>query len=49
MSMISSPIIWFEHAGRNDVGKVGGKNASLGEMVQHLGSQGIAVPPGTLW
>ena len=39
-------VIWFEELGRNDVPLVGGKNASLGEMVGHLSSQGVRVPPG---
>jgi len=39
-------VIWFEKLGRADVALVGGKNASLGEMVRHLGSRGVAVPPG---
>jgi len=46
MSPISSPVIWFEDVGRSDVARVGGKNASLGEMVQHLGKQGVTVPSG---
>lgn len=29
-----------------DIEEVGGKNASLGEMVQHLSRQGIRVPDG---
>ena len=29
-----------------DVGRVGGKNASLGEMIGHLGSLGVRVPGG---
>jgi pyruvate,water dikinase len=37
---------WFEAVGRGDVARVGGKNASLGEMVRTLGQQGIKVPPG---
>lgn len=40
------PVIWFEEVGRRDVGSVGGKNASLGEMVQTLEPKGIRVPPG---
>lgn len=36
----------FAHLSRGDVGLVGGKNASLGEMIQALGTEGIAVPPG---
>ena len=39
-------ILWFEAVGRADVAKVGGKNASLGEMVRNLQPKGIAVPPG---
>ena len=39
-------VIWFEDLKRQDVGLVGGKNASLGEMVQALGGEGIKVPPG---
>src|SRR5690606_25685241 len=30
----------------NDLTQVGGKNASLGEMIQHLSPQGISVPDG---
>ena len=33
-------VIWFEDLGRGDVARVGGKNASLGEMVRNLGEQG---------
>lgn len=39
-------IAWFETLGRHDVARVGGKNASLGEMVQTLAAKGIRVPPG---
>ena len=42
----ASPVIWFEKLGRGDVAQVGGKNASLGEMVQTLSPRGIRVPPG---
>lgn len=31
---------------RSDLGLVGGKNASLGEMIRHLKRRGIAVPGG---
>ncbi len=31
---------------RNDIALVGGKNASLGEMVRELGAKGVRVPPG---
>ena len=37
---------WFEEIGAQDVGLVGGKNASLGEMVRNLGKQGVNVPSG---
>ena len=39
-------ILWFDEIGIEDVPLVGGKNASLGEMYQHLTSQGVAVPHG---
>src|SRR4029453_8105422 len=39
-------IRWFENIGAGDTGSVGGKNASLGEMVRNLGPYGITVPPG---
>lgn len=40
------PVVWFEELRRADVAKVGGKNSSLGEMIQTLGQQGVDVPPG---
>ena len=42
----AAPILWFEDLRREDVGKVGGKNSSLGEMVSALGAMGVQVPPG---
>lgn len=36
----------FSELGMGDVETVGGKNASLGEMVSHLASLGVAVPDG---
>ena len=39
-------IRWFENLGINDVAIVGGKNASLGEMIAGLTSNGIRVPGG---
>jgi len=39
-------VIWFENLKRGDVAQVGGKNASLGEMVSTLGPKGIHVPTG---
>jgi pyruvate, water dikinase len=46
MSADSPHVLWFEKLGRGDVAKVGGKNASLGEMVAKLAKQGVRVPPG---
>jgi pyruvate,water dikinase len=39
-------IRFFETVGIKDVGLVGGKNASLGEMYQHLAPFGVNVPNG---
>ena len=39
-------ILWFKDVSRADVALVGGKNASLGEMVRSLSEKGIKVPPG---
>jgi pyruvate,water dikinase len=39
-------IVWFDQLGMNDVERVGGKNASLGEMISHLSSLGVRVPGG---
>jgi pyruvate, water dikinase len=40
------PVIWFEESGRDDVARVGGKNASLGEMIRTLAAKGVRVPSG---
>jgi pyruvate,water dikinase len=42
----NSLILKLNEAGINDVELVGGKNASLGEMIQNLTSLGIAIPDG---
>ncbi|RJQ36608.1 MAG: phosphoenolpyruvate synthase [Dehalococcoidia bacterium] len=39
-------IRWFEDLNVKDVPVVGGKNASLGEMIRELGGRGISVPGG---
>jgi pyruvate, water dikinase len=39
-------ILWFEEVGITDIPLVGGKNASLGEMIQQLTASGINVPGG---
>ncbi|MPZ50217.1 MAG: phosphoenolpyruvate synthase [Dehalococcoidia bacterium] len=44
--MSSQYIRWFEELGTQDVGSVGGKNASLGELVRRLKTAGIRVPDG---
>jgi pyruvate,water dikinase len=37
---------WFNETGIDDIAEVGGKNASLGEMYQHLTAEGVRVPNG---
>ena len=44
--MTTNFIRWFSDIGISDVALVGGKNASLGEMVRELGAQGVRVPNG---
>lgn len=39
-------IQWFKDLGMDDVPVVGGKNASLGEMIANLANAGISVPDG---
>ncbi len=39
-------ILWFDQLGIEDVGLVGGKNASLGEMYKNLTPKGIKIPNG---
>ena len=39
-------VVPFEKLARRDVALVGGKNSSLGEMVQRLSAEGVRVPPG---
>ena len=46
MSKAPVNVMWFENLSRGDVALVGGKNSSLGEMVQQLGKKGIKVPSG---
>jgi pyruvate,water dikinase len=42
----SANILWFTEIGMDDVPEVGGKNASLGEMVVNLADAGVRVPGG---
>ena len=39
-------VIWFKQLGIKDIDRVGGKNASLGEMISQLSGLGIKVPDG---
>ncbi|GAB3136613.1 phosphoenolpyruvate synthase [Marisediminicola antarctica] len=39
-------VVWFEDISLGDIPQVGGKNASLGEMVGALAASGVQVPPG---
>jgi len=39
-------VVWFDHLRISDVDRVGGKNASLGEMISQLAGNGIRVPGG---
>jgi len=39
-------ILWYENLGMTDVDRVGGKNASLGEMISNLANVGVQVPSG---
>ena len=41
-----SNVRWFADLGLGDLEQVGGKNASLGEMVSHLTDLGVRVPDG---
>ena len=41
-----SLVLWFNEIGIDDVGIVGGKNASLGEMYRELVPKGILIPNG---
>jgi pyruvate,water dikinase len=44
--MIQEFVKWFEDLTIGDVPSVGGKNASLGEMIRNLGQKGVRVPSG---
>jgi pyruvate,water dikinase len=39
-------VLWYEELGMGDVDRVGGKNASLGEMISNLSNVGVQVPGG---
>ena len=44
--MAENYVIWFEKLRMTDVEQVGGKNASLGEMISQLAGSGVRVPGG---
>ncbi|MDH5574753.1 MAG: phosphoenolpyruvate synthase, partial [Nitrospirota bacterium] len=47
--LVSTPeslILWFEEIGLGDISRVGGKNASLGEMYRELTPHGVKIPNG---
>ncbi len=39
-------VVWYQDLGMHDVPRVGGKNASLGEMISNLANAGVQVPGG---
>jgi len=39
-------VLWLDTLRMTDLGKVGGKNASLGEMIGNLAKLGVSVPGG---
>jgi len=43
---LNAQVISLDKLGKNDIDKVGGKNASLGEMISHLTDLGVSVPGG---
>ena len=42
--MSGKNVIWFENLRMTDVEQVGGKNASLGEMISQLAENGRSLP-----
>jgi len=43
---LSDLVLWLDALRLSDLGKVGGKNSSLGEMIGNLGNLGVSVPGG---
>jgi pyruvate, water dikinase len=43
---LEARVIDLAKLGKHDIDRVGGKNASLGEMISHLASAGVSVPGG---
>ena len=46
MSKSNALVFWLNEVGMEDIGLVGGKNASLGEMIRNLEGRGVKVPMG---
>jgi Phosphoenolpyruvate synthase/pyruvate phosphate dikinase len=46
MGLEGKLVVFLDEVGISDIGYVGGKNASLGEMIRHLKSKGVNVPYG---
>jgi len=46
MTMDPTLVAPFDQLSRGDVARIGGKNASLGEMIRTLGGRGVRIPPG---
>ncbi len=44
--VVQEYVLWYEQLGMGDVDRVGGKNASLGEMISNLTNVGVQVPRG---
>ncbi len=44
--IVQEYVLWYQDLGMNDVNEVGGKNASLGEMISNLANAGVKVPGG---
>ncbi|PTC00513.1 phosphoenolpyruvate synthase, partial [Thalassospira xiamenensis] len=44
--IVQNYVLWYDELGMNDVNRVGGKNASLGEMISNLAGAGVTVPNG---
>jgi len=43
---MTNNLLWFQDVELADINKVGGKNASLGEMIKHMHKAGVKVPGG---
>jgi pyruvate,water dikinase len=43
---VADNVLWFNELNMSDVDRVGGKNASLGEMISNLANAGVNVPGG---